>query len=88
MGELFLREPWAERLCGKGGNHPPGWKNSVFRGKKKTIVAKKKKETPFLLLTKPPEVCRILYRWVVSSVEERFPDAEEVTGSNPVPPTI
>ncbi len=29
-----------------------------------------------------------LRSWVVSSVEERFPDTEEVTGSNPVPPTI
>lgn len=32
--------------------------------------------------------CTIAQRWVVSSEEERFLDAEEVTGSIPVPPTI
>lgn len=32
--------------------------------------------------------CTIAQHWVVSSEEERFLDAEEVTGSIPVPPTI
>lgn len=41
-----------------------------------------------MLLTFQAKTCRIPFRRVVSSGEERFLDAEEVRGSNPLPPTI
>ena len=80
IGEPCSAEPCPGRLSVRDGKLPNGCGSSRFPGYGRFV--------PGGLLTKGPEVCRILSCWVVSSEEERFLDAEEVTGSSPVPPTI
>ena len=69
IGEPCSAEPCPGRLSVRDGKLPNGCGSSRFPGYGRFV--------PGGLLTKGPEVCRILSCWVVSSEEERFLDAED-----------
>lgn len=62
-------------------------KTIPFKGERKTWGWYRVRSVKVCFLTYSTNSCIMRPAWVVSSVGERFPDAEEAAGSIPAPPT-